>query len=59
VRTLLYAATLLWIKSDYLKDASWGFEEEDDKGRFPDCPDDDSYITDSQFIQLLEHEITR
>jgi condensin subunit ScpA len=34
-RTLLYAATLLRIKSDYLKDRSWGFEEEDDGGGYP------------------------
>lgn len=41
-RTLLYAATLLCIKSDYLKNPSWGFsDEEDDGGDIPDSPEYD------------------
>ena len=58
-RTLLYAATLLRIKSDYLKDRSWGFEEEDDGGDIPDSPEDDGPSRIHNPVQLLEHEITR
>ncbi|MCA1916209.1 ScpA family protein [Methanospirillum hungatei] len=58
-RTLLYAATLLRIKSDYLKDTSWGFEEEDEGGDIPDSPDDDGTSRIHNPVQLLEHEITR
>ena len=59
-RTLLYAATLLRIKSDYLKDPSWGFPDDEDDGEdVPDSPEYDDQPRIHNPVQLLEHEITR
>jgi Uncharacterized conserved protein len=60
-RTLLYAATLLRIKSDYLKETSCVSDEEDEYCGLTD-DDSDSHNSGLPFhdpVSLLEHEIKR
>jgi len=60
-RTLLYAATLLRIKSDYLKDPGWGSDEEEDLGIPVDDGSGDAGDSHSFHdpVSMLEHEIKR
>lgn len=59
-RTLLYAATLLRIKSDYLKDPVFVDEDgEDDGGYVPDCPEEEGLSRVHNPVQFLEREISR
>jgi len=60
-RTLLYAATLLRIKSDYLKDPVSGVDDEEDSGDLFDDGEDGCGESKSFHdpVSLLEHEIKR
>ena len=59
-RTLLYAATLLRIKSDYLKDPEWDDEEDGDPGADDSEPGgEESRSAFHNPVSLLEHEIKR
>ncbi|NLV26161.1 MAG: segregation/condensation protein A [Methanomicrobiales archaeon] len=57
-RTLLYAATLLRIKSDYLKGPEW--EDDGDDGIIESGTDEESHPRSfNDPVSLLEHEIKR
>ncbi len=59
-RTLLYAATLLRMKSEYLTNPGWeNMEEEEEGDGDTEFPEENDYSSINNPIQVLEYEISR